>query len=297
MRRGGVLGLAVAAVLLVAAPAQARSIYDIPWTTLLPPLDHPHQIIDPQRTDFCQTASESCVETVIHRLDDIRRSFGCDHRAIFALTYERLTEAFKPFIAKHVFDDPDRLIHEDALFAQYYFNAVEADRHGQPVPEAWRLAFDANKNLDISGIQDMLLGINAHVQRDMPFVLAAVGLRLADGRSFKPDHDRVNDVLDAAFDPIVNEVARDYDPLTSVLASPLTPADNILGLELVKVWREEVWRNAEALLGAKTMDARSKIANRIEANAAGWARLIRSVTVKGYRAKRDAYCAAHLPQG
>jgi hypothetical protein len=283
-------------MLLVAAPAQARSFYDIPWTALLPPLDHPHQVITPKKTDFCQTASEACVNTVISRLDAIRRSFGCDHRAIFALTYERLTEAFKPFIARHVFDDPDRLIYEDALFAQFYFDAVDADLHGRPVPEAWRLAFDANKHLDITGIQDMLLGINAHVQRDMPFVLAGVGLRLADGRSFKPDHDRVNDVLDAAFDPIVDEVARDYDPLTSVLASPLTPADNIMGLEMVKVWREEVWRNAEALLAAKTQAARSSVANRIEGNAAVWARMIRSVRFGGYRAKRDAYCAAHLPQ-
>jgi hypothetical protein len=304
LRRGGGAAAILVAVLLActaglttAAPARAGGLLNVPWETLLPPLDDPHHVVEPQRTSFCRTASENCVNTVIRKLDTIRRSFGCDHRAIFALTYERLTQAFKPFIERHVFDDPQRLIYEDALFAKFYFDAVGADRTGAPVPEAWRIAFDANKRLDISGVQDMLLGINAHVQRDMPFVLAGVGLRLADGRSFKPDHDRVNDVLEAAFDPIVNEVAADYDPLTSVLASPLTPLDNVAGLEMVKAWREDVWRNAEALLAAKTDAGRAAVAARIEANAATWARLITSVQYPGYRAYRDAYCAAHLERG
>ena len=42
----------------------------------------------------------------------------------------------------------------------------------------------------------MLLGINAHVQNDMPFVLAQLGLRDRKGQSRKPDHDNFNEVLD-----------------------------------------------------------------------------------------------------
>ena len=48
---------------------------------------------------------------------------------------------------------------------------------------------------DTGAVQDMLLGINAHVQNDMPFVLASLGLRKPNGDSRKPDHDVANGTL------------------------------------------------------------------------------------------------------
>jgi hypothetical protein len=58
----------------------------------------------------------------------------------------------------------------------------------------------------------MLLGINAHVQNDMPFVIAALGVRQPDGTSRKPDHDLVNEVLNRGYEPVVEastEAARE----------------------------------------------------------------------------------------
>jgi hypothetical protein len=70
------------------------------------------------------------------------------------------------------------------------------------------------------------------------------------------------------------------------------PVDDIGGLEMVKGWREGVWRNAERLLAARTALARRRVTDSIETNAATWARLIAAGEVPGYRARRDAYCAA-----
>jgi hypothetical protein len=299
MRSGGVVGVVVALVLAFAPAAHAGGPLNVPWPALLPPLDD-NQQIEPQRVAWCPVANDGCVQTAVDKMDALRTRFGCDHRAIFAVTYERLTQTFQDFLnpAKHpsFFADRERLIYEDALFAEYYFQMHKAnDEHRfTDVPEAWQIALKAAASGDVSAVQDMLLGINAHVQRDMPFVLAGVGLRQRNGKSTKPDHDRVNDILEAAFDPIVKEIAQYYDPNTAVLAPDALPVDNVLGLEMVKVWRENVWRNAERLIKARNDDARYKRIKRgIEANAARWARLIVSVKVPGEPAARNAFCAAH----
>ena len=115
----------------------------------------------------------------------------------------------------------------------------------------------------------MLLGINAHVQRDMPYVVASVGIRMPDGTARKPDHDSRNRVLAAAYETIVRDIERRYDPFISLTNSSWRRRSTTsAGLEAVKGWREGVWRNAERLLNAKTEAERQFVAQSIEQNAA-----------------------------
>jgi hypothetical protein len=140
----------------------------------------------------------------------------------------------------------------------------------------------------------MLLGINAHVQNDMPFVLAALTLRDPKGRTRKDDHDRMNEVLDAAFETVVREVSDRFDPLAAYETWRLSPVTDVFGVELVKLWREGVWRNAERLTNARSDAERAQVAQSIHAQAAATARMIALGTTgpPGYRATRDAYCAS-----
>ena len=61
---------------------------------------------------------------------------------------------------------------------------------------------------------------------------------------------------------------------------------------MVKGWREGVWRNAERLLAARTDAQRQRVTDSIETNAVSWANLMAAPQTPGYRAQRDAYCAA-----
>jgi hypothetical protein len=140
----------------------------------------------------------------------------------------------------------------------------------------------------------MLLGINAHVQNDMPFVLAALGLRTRSGASRKEDHDVINEVLDSSYEKVVRAVRDRFDPQVGLTNSELTPADDVLGLELVKGWRELVWRNAERLLNAEDDAERKQVSDQIQANAANWARGFAAAEQSGHRARRDAYCRDKL---
>ena len=141
----------------------------------------------------------------------------------------------------------------------------------------------------------MLLGINAHVQRDMPYVLATVGLRTPEGKSRKRDHDVGNQILADAYEAVVRDIERRYDPFLAVTNSSATPLDDFAGLELVKGWRERVWRNAERLLNARTEVERQLVVADIEQGAATSARTIAAFPGQpGYRQQRDAYCAERL---
>ena len=103
----------------------------------------------------------------------------------------------------------------------------------------------------MSATGDLLLGINAHVQRDLPLVLYAVGLVRPDGTSRKADHDRVNVILNRVTDDILAEIARRFDPTVDDTNLPTTLDDAAL-FQLLAAWREKAWRNAELLATAPT---------------------------------------------
>jgi hypothetical protein len=290
--------LAAALVLAGAGPASAQSDLNpnFPWPSLLPPMEVPNNV-QPGPVSYCHKASIGCIDETIRRMRALRARLGCDHRAIFATTYLLLTEEIRKTVVNepHFYRDNVWLIYLDVLFAKYYFDTTRVHEGGGHVPDAWQIGYDTAADGDANAGQDLLLGINAHVQRDMPYVMAQVGLRMPDGSSRKPDHDAANEILRRGYEPIVKTIAEQYDPLISTTNSEATPIDNMGGLELVKEWREGVWRSAERLLNAKSEEERASISAQIEDNAAYWARSIAANDEpSGYRAYRDDYCRTHL---
>jgi Family of unknown function (DUF5995) len=288
-----------ALILALAMPAAAVG-EDPPfvgWTALLPSLSLPY---DPTSPDDCIAGRSQCVDKTIRemtrRFDSLAST--CDHNAIFSLTYLRVTEEYRRTIDGPFFDDTPFVNYEDTLFAHYYFAAFDAWAAGRitQVPPAWRVAFDAAKTHAVSASGDLLLGINAHVQRDLPLVLYSIGLVRPDGTSRKPDHDRVNIILNRVADDIIAEIARRFDPTIDDTNLP-TSLDDAALLQLLVAWREKAWRNAEELAAAPTPQARDIVVAQIENDAATEARSIAASTaylpLSGGSGPRDAYCAVH----
>ncbi len=189
---------------------------------------------------------------------------SCDHRAVFALTYLRTTEEFARTVQSDpgFFSDVPWINHEDAVFAELYFRAYDnwvIGNRGE-VPAAWRVAFENASNPNLTGIGDLLLGMNAHIYRDLPYTLAAVGLVKPDGSSRKRDHDLVNAFLENVADPLQVELAQRYDPMFELTDMEPSPVDEEVVLQLVKLMRENAWRNAELLVSASSPPgARSRL--------------------------------------
>ena len=268
------------------------------WSSLLPGLSLPYDVTSP---DGCIAGRVQCVDKTIRQMTNRFEPMAstCDHNAVFALTYLRVTEEYRRTVEDPTFfDDTPFVNYEDGIFARYYFSAYDAWKNGKraDVPPAWRIAFDAARNRAVSAYGDLLLGINAHVQRDLPFVLYSIGLVGPDGTSRKPDHDRVNQILNRVTDDVIAEIARRFDPTIDDTNLPTTLDDFAL-FQTVVGWRETAWRNAELLAQAPTPEARNQVAQTIEAYAASQALGIRTASqyppLLGGSAARDAYCSTH----
>lgn len=244
------------------------------------------------RPPACRGSAPECVREARRALEAVRDELRCDHRAPFPAIYVRLQESLEAAVAgSGVFEEPSWLAGDlNTGFLSLYFDAYEADRAGRPVPEAWRAAFDAARRSDVNAGQDVLLGANAHIQRDLPHVVAALGLTRPDGGSRKPDYDRFQAVLDRAHGPAVQDVAHHYDPLVALADDRRNPLAGRTAGELLRSWREQAWEHARQLAGAPDQRARDRVVRRIEANAGRWAGLLGTVRVPGYRTVRDTYC-------
>src|SRR5688572_5786690 len=210
MGRGRWLLMLLAAGALAAGavgPAPAAPPPGAQWTEYLPALPSPSQT-HPNRVAHCKRATLRCVRVQIRRMRALQERLGCDHKAVFTTTYLVLTEALRDALLAEprMLRWPKWFFREDALFANVYFRSVRRWEQGREVPPAWRIAFETAEGKEVLGSQDMLLGINAHVQNDMPFVIAQLGLRDRKGQARKPDHDLTNDVLAAAYEDVVTAV-------------------------------------------------------------------------------------------
>jgi Family of unknown function (DUF5995) len=266
------------------------------WSQVLPSLAPNY---DPNDPNLCNSGKPQCVTLVAKemakRLQPL--SDSCSHNALFALLYYDVTnQIYNAVTTSGYFQDPGFISHEDAVFASYYFNAFDNYSKGDlaDTPVAWQIAFSAANSHQVQGIGNLLLGMNAHINRDLPYVLYSIGLVAPDGSSRKPDHDKVNAVLYDAYDQAIAEGARRYDPSLSQDTGPLA-ADS--GIQTVIAWREEAWRNAERLAAATSDAERAAISQQIDQTAALEAMAIKAAYsydgVTSSSAPRDAYCAVH----
>jgi len=299
MRRLSLVSLLIAVVVLLPAAGAARAedpAY-LGWSALLPGLTT--EFVPTSEND-CTAGRTRCVDAAIR---EMRRRFdplaaACDHDSIFALAYLRTTEEYRRTIEDPTFfEDTAFVNHEDVVFAQLYFDAFDAWHAGrrEDVPRAWAIAFKAAGDRAVSAQGNLTLGISAHIQRDLPFALAGIGLVKPDGSSRKPDHDRVNEFLNRVTDDLYAEIARRFDPTIDDADLPGTIDDAAL-FQSIATWREIAWRNAERLVSADSPEARAQVAASIEAYAASQAEAIQLGSAYGplrSSATRDAYCQAH----
>jgi hypothetical protein len=287
------VSLALALALWVGAPAIA----DQPDVTHLLPPNGTSAAQLPIGFEVCRDGSTRCPDEAVAEMYRRWRPLNnrCDHKAVFALTYLRTTEEFVRTVKADpsFFSDNPWINWEDRVFAQLFFNPADAWRNGHPVPPAWQIAFQATESPDVTAIGDLFLGMNAHIQRDLPFVLAHVGLVKPNGESRKADHDKVNQFLDHVATKLQKELSERYDELF-VATSAAGPVDEPTVLQGVRGWRELAWRNAERLVNAATDADRAAVAQSIDSYAESQARLILAGnTMPGYGPTRDAYCRAH----
>jgi hypothetical protein len=213
--------------------------------------------------------------------------------------YLRVTEAVREDGTDR--DDPGRayVSHLDAVFAQLYFEAFDAwaERRYESLPAAWRMAFDAAERRRVSGIGNLLLGMNAHISRDLPFAVAAIGsvTKIDEKRSF----DGVNVLLGRVAQPLLAEAAERFDPTIAAFRLPVLEIDQRTVSSLLGRWRDDAFRDARRLLEAETTGNRAAVEASIEDKAAWRAALVVAATSRvsfsDAGKARDRHCERQAP--
>ncbi len=177
-----------------------------------------------------------------------------DPARFFLGTYLRTTEAVGSALETGRFEDARWVSTWVVDFADRYLHALRGFRAGEAgVPRPWQLAFGAKPDLPPEA--HVLLGMNAHINYDLPLSLLAMvppaefaDPFLLDRR--RRDHERIDGVL--ASRVTAEDVALERaGGRRSVLDRIIAPANRSAARTFLREGRRKVWGNAAALNGAR----------------------------------------------
>lgn len=181
------------------------------------------------------------LEEVLPREDGV----GAFMRLYRAVT-ETVEQAVRPGGA---YADPRFVRWLDVVFANLFFRALR-DATARPggVPKAWAPLLEARARPGVLPIQFALAGMNAHINRDLPFALVETwaALDLEPGRA-GPQHEdftRLNLLLEQTEERVKGELA--VGALAHVERS-LGRVDDVVAMWKVGKAREAAWVNGETL--------------------------------------------------
>ena len=191
------------------------------------------------------------LDTIIDRTIEENSPLG-----IFAYVYRRTTAAIAEGIREGRFEDSPRMERFDVDFADRYIEAYRRHRQNEPVSGSWLVAFEAADNRNVTILQHLLLGMNAHINLDLG--IAAAGTATAPDKtieSLKHDFVTVNEILAELVDEIQQRIAR-VSPLMFLLDWVGDEHDEAVVNFSIRKARNFAWRFAEDLSDARNEEER-----------------------------------------
>ena len=198
-----------------------------------------------------------------------------DRRAVFATLYGVVSAEIRSRVANREFADNEWVQRYAVTFADLYRVALAAHQAGDDarVPRAWTLAFDAARTGAGLVVQDMLLGINAHVNADLPLALTTVSIEPDRAARYR-DHSAVNAVLAAVTERATERIAALYAPGLPAIDECAGAIDEMLSAFSLEVARESAWEGAVSLANARNDFERRLVTRLISTRSAALARLL-----------------------
>jgi len=187
------------------------------------------------------------IDQVLQLLDGIIADCKArrDPLGYFPALYRQVTLTVKQGIATGYFDDGPRMDRFDAQFANRYFAAYEAWTSGGPPSQCWQVAFSGMRSGNLIILQDLLVGINAHINLDLGVVTGET-FQGAALQSFHDDFNKINQILSTLL-PKVETTVGDFSPLLGIL-SRIGGQDVIEALDFsMDAARDDAWMHAMLL--------------------------------------------------
>jgi hypothetical protein len=206
-----------------------------------------------RQTERVTEAVDSVVRDMKSRLDGL--TIEQEYLRHFLATYQRTTLAVGKAVDDGFFEDSAWVERWDVAFAELYLDALDTYLSGGAPSRPWRLAFDASS--DLPALRHVLLGINAHVNYDLPQALLAVisDADFSDSSliaSRRRDHERIDSILAGRVAAEDAELGMQGRSLTDRVLQPLNrlSSKRFLREARTKVWHNTVQLQAARLAGA-----------------------------------------------
>ena len=178
-----------------------------------------------------------------------------DARKHFVATYRRTTLAVAEEMTDGLFRDPEWVERWDVAFADLYLGPLADDLAGLPVPGPWGVAFGFSRaQPEAAALRHLLLGMNAHINYDLPQALLAV---ISDEEFADPavlrlrgeDHAKVDEVLSSRV--AAEDAELEATGARTVMDRVLQPANQFASKRFLREARRKVWANTMVLAAAR----------------------------------------------
>ncbi len=279
-----VWGLLIAVVAVLAACGSDQSAGELPglapargtpltaaWANIVDQLDAP--VTDKTATP-CHRGEARCLAAVVTEMEARLAAYPCAHTAPFAFTYLEMTRGVAQEVT--LFDYPAIISIVDARFAQQYFDAFDNWRAGRidDVPAAWQMAFATADRQQSSAALDLILGMNAHISRDLAYIVAAQVANDPNLREQPDDYLRVNGVIANVKSEMLANAADRFDPSLFLLNTELTAEGAPDPVTLISDWRAFSFDLGLRLAAAETSEDQAAVIAEIERTSTGAAAVL-----------------------
>jgi Family of unknown function (DUF5995) len=191
--------------------------------------------------------SVQTIDDVVRALDTIVQQSheNASRLGYFAAMYRRVTYAVRDGIGAGSFDNGPLMEHLDVAFASRYLDALATFQAGGNATRSWMVAFRGCDDPDLLILQQLLSGMNAHINLDLGIAAAQVspGVQLP---RLKPDFDQINAVLASMVSIIASEIAVVSPLLGDLETIGLRCATPAINFDIVAA-RDAAWLTAERL--------------------------------------------------
>jgi hypothetical protein len=190
------------------------------------------------------------IDGVLREMDEILSwCIANNSRAgYFAALYRRVTRTVRSRIGTGYFDDDQRMETLDVTFATRYLTAFQQWRSGDPsISACWKVAFDAVANPSLIILQNLLVGMNAHIDYDLGIAAAEVAGTLEGLDSLHDDFNKINALL-ACLVPTVFTELGDLSPLIHLVEDIAEPDEEKLVDFVMDIARDFAWLLANELV-------------------------------------------------
>lgn len=163
----------------------------------------------------------------------------------FPALYRRVTQSVKDGVEHGQFQNGPLLEKLDVAFANRYLDAYHTFQSGGQPTRSWAVAFHtASDSLPLI-LQQLLVGISAHINLDLGVATAAV----APGDQFpgiKTDFDQINSVLGSLVGVVADELAAVSPEIGRLEKLGLRTETKFINFD-IDVARQVAWSHAERL--------------------------------------------------